>query len=55
MEGRSNTWNEQNWNVLENWASMLFPSTGDLPHPGIKPESPALQADSLASEPSERF
>ena len=24
---------------------------GDLPDPGIKPESPALQADSLPSEP----
>ena len=24
-----------------------FPSPGDLPDPGIKPESPALQADSL--------
>ena len=28
-----------------------FPSSGDLPDPGIKPRSPALQADSLASEP----
>ena len=26
---------------------MLFPSPGDLPDPGIKPGSPALQADSL--------
>ena len=25
---------------------------GDLPNPGIKPRSPALQADSLLSEPS---
>ena len=24
---------------------------GDLPHPGIEPRSPALQADSLTSEP----
>ena len=24
-----------------------FPSPGDLPNPGIKPRSPALQADSL--------
>jgi len=29
----------------------LFPSPGDLPNPGIKPRSPALQADSLPSEP----
>ena len=31
---------------------LSFPSPGDLPNPGIKPESPALQADSLTSEPS---
>ena len=30
---------------------MPFPSLGDLPDPGIKPRSPALQADSLTSEP----
>ena len=36
---------------------MPFPSPGDLPDPGIKPRdpgipaSPALQADSLPSEP----
>ena len=29
-----------------------FPSTEDLPNPGIKPRSPALQADSSLSEPS---
>ena len=28
----------------------FFPSPGDLPHPGIKPRSPALQADSLPSQ-----
>ena len=27
------------------------PSPGDLPDPGIKPRSPALQADALPSEP----
>ena len=27
------------------------PSAGDLPNPGIKHRSPALQADSLLSEP----
>ena len=26
---------------------MPFPSPGNLPDPGIKPASPALQADSL--------
>ena len=30
---------------------MLFPSPGSLPNPGIEPGSPALQADSLPSEP----
>ena len=28
-----------------------FPSPGDLPNLGIEPRSPALQADSLLSEP----
>ena len=28
-----------------------MPSSGDLPDPGIEPSSPALQADSLPSEP----
>ena len=32
-----------------------FPSPGDLPDPGIEPRSPALQADSLSSEPSEKL
>ena len=31
--------------------SQLFPSPGDLPNPGIKPRSPALQSDSLPAEP----
>ena len=35
--------------ILE-WAAILF-SPGDLSNPGIKPRSPALQADSLLSEP----
>ena len=30
---------------------VACPSPGDLPNPGIKPGSPALQADSLPSEP----
>ena len=29
---------------------LPFPSPGDLPNPGIKPRSPALQADSLPFE-----
>ena len=26
----------------EHWIWLLFPSPGDLPNPGIEPESPAL-------------
>ena len=33
------------------WSGLPFPSPGDLPDPGIEPKSPALQADSLSSEP----
>ena len=33
------------------WSGFQFPSPGDLPDPGIKPRSPALQADALPSEP----
>ena len=35
----------------EHWSGLPFPSPGDLPDPGIKPGSPALQADALPSEP----
>ena len=35
----------------EYWSGLLFPSPGDFPNPGIKPRSPALQADALLSEP----
>ena len=39
----------------EYWSGLPFPSPGDLPGPGIKPMSPvspALQADSLPTEPA---
>ena len=35
----------------EYWSGLPFPSPGDLPDPGIDPGSPALEADSLTSEP----
>ena len=35
----------------EYWSGLPFPSPGGLPDPGIKPGSPALQADSLLSQP----
>ena len=34
----------------EYWSGLPFPSPGDLPHPGIKPGFPTLQADFLLSE-----
>ena len=36
----------------EYWSGLPFPSPGDLPNPGIKPKSPALQPDSLLYEPA---
>ena len=35
----------------EYWSGLPFPSPGDLPNPGIKPTSTALQADALTYEP----
>ena len=35
----------------EYWSGLPFPFPGELPNPGIEPESPALQADALPSEP----
>ena len=35
----------------EYWSGLPCPSPGDLPNPGIKPRSSALQVDSLPSEP----
>ena len=35
----------------EYWSGLPWLPPGDLPNPGIKPRSPALQADPLPSEP----
>ena len=35
----------------EDWSGLPCPPPGDLPNPGIKLRSPALQVDSLPSEP----
>ena len=35
----------------EHWSGLPFPSPGDLANPGVKPQAPPLQADSLLSEP----
>ena len=40
----------------EYWGGLPCPPSGDLPNPGIKPRSPALQADSLPAElPAKRL
>ena len=38
----------------EYWSGLPFPPPRDLPNPEIEPRSPALQADSLPSEPPEK-
>ena len=35
----------------EYWSGLPFPSPGDLPDPGIEPRCPALESDTLTSEP----
>ena len=35
----------------EYWSGLPFPPPGDLPDPGIEPGSPALQTESLLTEP----
>ena len=34
----------------EYWSGLPFPSPGDLPNPGIKPGSPAFQADACKTK-----
>ena len=34
----------------EYWNGLPFPTSGNLPDPGIEPRDPALQADSLVTE-----
>ena len=38
----------------EYWSGLLFSTPGNLPNPGIKAASPALQADSLPTEPMKK-
>ena len=38
----------------EYWSELPFPSPQDLPGPGIKLRSPALQADTLTSDHQRR-
>ena len=39
----------------EYWSRLSVPSQRDHPKPGMEPRSPALQQDSLLSEPREIF
>ena len=41
------------WSRVLEWVAIPF--SGDLPDSGIEPRSPALQADSLQSEPTEKL
>ena len=47
--GLYSPWNSQGQNT--GVGNFLFPSPEDLPNPGIEPRFPAMQADSLPSEP----
>ena len=38
----------------EYWGEYPFPSSGDLPNPGIEPRSPTLQVDYLPAKPQEK-
>ena len=40
---------------INSYTYFPLPSPGDLPNSGIKPQSPALWADSLPSEPPGKF
>ena len=42
----------QGFSRQEYWGGLPCPPPGDLPDPGVEPGSPALQADSLPSEPA---
>ena len=61
MSDSATPWTVAHWAPLsmefsrqEYWSEEPFLSPGDLPNPGIKPWSPALQADSLPSELQEQ-
>ena len=44
-------WSPWGFPWQEYWSGLPCPSPGNLPNPGIEPRSPALQADSIPSEP----
>jgi len=38
----------------EFWSGLPFPSSGDLPYPGIEPWSPALAGGFFTTDPAEK-
>ena len=36
------------------WSRLPFPSSGDLPYPGIEPWSPALAGEFFTTDPAEK-
>ena len=61
MSDSAKLWAAACWALLskgftsqEYWSGLPCPPPGDCPNPGIEPRSPALQADSLLSEPPEK-
>ena len=44
-ENIGKTLSDMGFSRQESWSGLPLPSPGDLPDPGIKPKSPALQAD----------
>ena len=42
---------QEHWSESHFLLQRIFPSPEDLPDLGMKPRSPALQADALTSEP----
>jgi len=45
---------EMEFSRQEHWSGLPFPSSGDVPDPGIEPGSPALQKVSLPTELPEK-
>ena len=39
----------------EYWSGLPYPSSRDLPDPGMEPRSPAWKTDSLPSEPPRKL
>ena len=51
MDCRPSDFSVQKFSRQEYWSGLPFSSSGHLPDPGIKPRSPALQAELFMCEP----